>query len=639
MEFLSYHLIRKLRIPLVALIAASMMLAQSVSPALAASFTVTTTADSGPGSLRAAIEAANATSAKDTIKFNIPGAGPHIIEPAAPLPNIVRPVIIDGTTQPTFPGTMGIYIRNPDELNEGLQLFGGSNGSTIKGLAITGFDYVGLHLGNSSNNIIQGNYLGTEDGITPAGNGNGLIIDISSNGNLIGGTAPDAANVISGNTGDGITVNQSSNNIIQGNRIGTDPSGTLALANGSHGIVISSSSTNTIGGTQPGAGNIISANAAIGIHIEDNNLSGPIIQGNIIGMDVVAEAPPGNGEYGIVIDDVPNTIIGGTAPGAGNMIAAHTEAGIEIYGGDQTLIQGNVIGDNGHGLRLLNAPNVTVGGAAPDAGNEFVNNHSTGITIDNDTGFAGVIIERNAFYANAGHSISIDSSDNPIALNTRNCFEGNGGMITGAPTVAENNWWGDPSGPTHATNPDGTGDMVYDNIDFMPWAPTSCSEMIDERVANGGFEVASNADLLPDYWMGSKLTLSTLKDGQDCTVSHAGQCSFRLVGSGQSKKLTQTVNVSGTADETIILSLYTRRENVPAGGTFRITVTLFYTDGSKQPIVLELPTGSDLAFNQTTAPVLTTTRAYNKIEFKIEFTKSTGTVWLDDVSVIRVIPE
>src|SRR5262244_1177599 len=76
-------------------------------PLSAATFTVTNTADSGPGSLRQAILDANANAGEDTIAFAIPGGGVHTIQPTSPLPAITDPVVVNGYTQPgSSPNTL-----------------------------------------------------------------------------------------------------------------------------------------------------------------------------------------------------------------------------------------------------------------------------------------------------------------------------------------------------------------------------------------------------------------------------------------------------------------------------------------------------------------------------------------------------
>src|SRR5262249_25893439 len=102
-------------------------------------FTVSTRADSGPGSLRQAILDSNAaTGASNTIDFAIPGQGVQKIDLVSPLPRITNSVLIDGSLQPGYAGTPlialdTVYAANPDQLT--------LNGSdvSVRGMAITGF--------------------------------------------------------------------------------------------------------------------------------------------------------------------------------------------------------------------------------------------------------------------------------------------------------------------------------------------------------------------------------------------------------------------------------------------------------------------------------------------------------------------
>src|SRR5205807_1424701 len=142
----------------------------------AATFDVTTTADSGAGSLRDAITLANANAGLDTITFHIPGSGVHTITPLPDLPTITDPVIIDGYTQPgaspnTNPLTLGpgalgsnavILIELSGSGGAGVGLNISAGNSTVRGLAINRFANSGINLSPADGNIIEGNFLGTD---------------------------------------------------------------------------------------------------------------------------------------------------------------------------------------------------------------------------------------------------------------------------------------------------------------------------------------------------------------------------------------------------------------------------------------------------------------------------------------------
>ena len=250
---------------LAALMVACLLLA--VEPARAvATFTVTNTDDSGAGSLRQAIEDANAATnsgGPDLIRFAIPGDGPHTIAPTSQLPTISQPVTIDGYTEsldestPASPntdagGTTNAVLRivisgaSAPAGSSGLVVAGGS--TTIRGLVINGFRSSvssgggeGIFLPNlagNTNNKIEGNFIGTDaNGTADVGNkGAGIAIYIQSTGNTIGGEDPADRNLISGNDFGGVILN-SSGNLLENNLIGTDKNNSATgLGNGLRGV-------------------------------------------------------------------------------------------------------------------------------------------------------------------------------------------------------------------------------------------------------------------------------------------------------------------------------------------------------------------------------------------------------------------
>src|SRR5262249_43089860 len=155
------------------------------------------------------------------------------------------------------------------------------------------------------------------------------------------GTEPGAANVISGNQQGGIELDVGTHdNVIQGNLIGTDPTGTLKRANRETGIVVKAGAVdNLIGGTEPGAGNLISGNGTDAIVLNDQ---GNVVQGNIIGLDITGTSPIPNGGDGVKVL-ASNNLIGGTDPGAGNVIAYNGGDGVYVAGGNGNAIQQNAI--------------------------------------------------------------------------------------------------------------------------------------------------------------------------------------------------------------------------------------------------------------------------------------------------------
>ena len=229
-------------------------------------------------------------------------------------------------------------------------------GSTIAGFVINRFGNSAIKMENnlSPGNTIQANYLGTNSSGTAASSpfASGAIRLFNSPNNLIGGTTPADRNVIIG--GLTLTSAASSGNVIQGNYIGTNATGTAAL--GSAGIILVQAPNNLIGGPTAGAGNLISGTSGA---VEIDTASGNTFQGNRIGTDATGTVPIPNTGNAFNLLNASSTLIGGTAAGEGNTIIANN-GGIRMSsGGSGVSIRQNSIYSNG-GLGIdLNSDGVT----------------------------------------------------------------------------------------------------------------------------------------------------------------------------------------------------------------------------------------------------------------------------------------
>ena len=183
-----------------------------------------------------ALELANVDGRDSVITFNIPGTAPHVVEVelVSGLPVAETPVVIDGTTQPGYGGSPVIELdwQGPG----GLFVHGGS--TTIRGLAIRANTNPVLSLQFEGNNVIQGNYLGTDvTGTVDHGSSDyGIRIDNGSTNNLIGGPEPGQGNLFKFNNDGGVRISSSSatNNRIQGNEFvsNTGPSIEYSISQG-----------------------------------------------------------------------------------------------------------------------------------------------------------------------------------------------------------------------------------------------------------------------------------------------------------------------------------------------------------------------------------------------------------------------
>lgn len=392
----------------------------------AVTFVVTNTNDSGPGSLRQAILDANASPGADSIHFNITGPS-LLIQPLLGLPDIVDPVVIDGSTQPGFSGKPIVELNGSKSAVRAF--FVNAPGTTIRSLVINGFSTGGIFIGAAgAGSHVEGCYIGTDvTGMIAIPNG-GAGVGVFGSDNVIGGTTASARNVISGNLEAGIEVKlfccaaaSAGGNIIQGNYIGVNAEGKAALGNQREGVVITTTggdttlSNNLVGGTTPGAGNVISGNRFDGILIGSFGTTNTTVQGNRIGTNANGTAAIPNDGDGIRIDLGRNNVIGGNAPGAGNLISGNGRNGsgtgrgdgIRI-GGSFNVIKGNLIGTDVTGtapLRNLDngisagGSSTAIGGTAAGDGNVIAFNGQSGIWT-NGANSIQISIRGNSIHSN-----------------------------------------------------------------------------------------------------------------------------------------------------------------------------------------------------------------------------------------------
>ena len=400
--------------------------------------TVITTADIGLGSLRQAMINSNTDGMPSQIVFNIPVSDPAFngstftIKPASLLPILTAgDAEIDGSSQTAFTGDTNplgpeIVINGAmaPVSTRGIVIQSGNN--TVKSLCINGFAGPGgtavQLLGfPADHNTVVGCYIGTDATGTAlvANGGPGIQIIVGSDSNQIGGTNEADRNIISGNRGgiqnSGVllpTASTAGSNVIQGNYIGVDRTGTIAIPNLANGISIGGTVDNIIGGTAPGAGNVCSGNTANGINLvgqifdttptpgDPNDMTGPyqvhfasgnIIQGNKCGTNAAGTAAIPNGIDGIRINNASNNNqVGGTAPGAGNLCSGNVAHGVHFDSArpnflpytpvSNNTVHGNLIGTDAAGtgaignelpgvILFFGAIDNVVGGTNPGEGN------------------------------------------------------------------------------------------------------------------------------------------------------------------------------------------------------------------------------------------------------------------------------
>ena len=313
-----------------------------------------------------------------------------------------------------------------------------------------------IHDANTNSNKVQGNFIGTNEAgtakLTSSLQVDGVRIDSSASDNTIGGATLGERNIISGNAGKGVYIQDGSSNKVQGNYIGTNASGTSAVPNGEEGVYVGTltggAQNNTIGGSTstPGKapGNVISGNTGDGVVIIGSLSSGNSVQGNIIGLKADGSAALKNNGNGMVLtNQVNGNFIGGTTSDTLNVISGNQGNGVVIASAQSNTVHGNKIGINAKGTAFANGANgvyiaygasgSVIGGTATEAGNTIAFNGVDGVRFEH-TGTAGNAIRSNSIYGNTGLGINlVGGSQNANTGVTNN------DAINGDPDTGPNN--------------------------------------------------------------------------------------------------------------------------------------------------------------------------------------------------------
>jgi len=389
------------------------------STAYANDFTVINTNDSGNGSLRNAITLACGTpGTSHQILFNIPLSDPNYnaaqgtwtIRPLSNMPYISKGnIMIDGTSQTVNQGNTNlqgpeIVLDGTRSIDFGFHIFNVSD-ITIKGFVICNFIY-GIQISQiaanaSQNNIIKACYIGTNyNASDTAGNDIGIEIIGNPQYNIIGGSAAEDRNIVSGNNHIGIRLANANHNTIVNNFVGTDRTGTYALRNYDGISVEGTSKYNIIGGYTIAERNLVSGNVAYGIPVFGAGCDNNIIIGNYIGTDITGTAAIPN-TYGVLYDDgAKYNMLGGKKSGAGNLISGNSGYGVFIYNNstESDTVIGNLIGTNANGTGAL--PNII------------------GIVIDGIPRYH--IVDSNVISGNLQQGITIHATGTDYNVITRN---------------------------------------------------------------------------------------------------------------------------------------------------------------------------------------------------------------------------
>jgi hypothetical protein len=384
---------------------------------------VTTLADSGPGSLRAAIRLADARGRHAVTVINFAMRG--VIRLSSALPAIARTVVVSAESAPGHKAGGAPVVEIDCAGHAGLVFAPGSAGSSLAGLAVADARGAGVTL-RASFVTVNHDYIGLSLAGRPLGNHReGIVVRPGSSRDRIGlnrsGDSGAVGNVISGNGGNGISLIGTWGNVVVANRIGTNPAGTAAIGNGGNGIEITGrSGHNEVGGTEfvdaatgrannptgskgtvppvfvvPPLGNLISGNLKAGVLITGDS-HGVVLNGNFIGTTATGDAAIGNHGDGVRIDRANrNSLVGCRFVNNPfvyyNVVSGNGRNGLRIVNSNRTVVQGNFFGIGANNTAILAnrlngiavqgaSANTQVGGVIP-LGNVASGNRRNGIAV------------------------------------------------------------------------------------------------------------------------------------------------------------------------------------------------------------------------------------------------------------------
>jgi hypothetical protein len=382
--------------------------------------TVTSAADDGPGTLRNCLDQADGGAVIDFSPETFPPAHPATIRLLSRLPHFPgnttldasdAGVILDG--EGLAEGDFGLSLTSDGNIVRGLQLTGfpsapilvmGKNnivggdrakgaGPTGQGNLISGNRDFGIFVAgpDASGNLIAGNLIGTDATGTRAwGNGNmGVFLHGGAHDNTVGGPEEWMRNIVSDNyyAGVGLMSEGTSRNLVIGNYLGTDITGTKALGNRGNGVTMELAASSNIV-----RGNLSSGNSDVGVCISDQGSNYNVVVGNLLGTDASGtRAIPNQGGVRAGYGGASFNRIGGFGPGEGNLISGNRMGvGVTGSGAVGNLVLGNRIGTDG-------------------SGNEALGNSGEGLVVS-----AGeTVVEGNVVAGNGGPGILLDSGSTP----------------------------------------------------------------------------------------------------------------------------------------------------------------------------------------------------------------------------------